>query len=316
MTMWRVTFLYGAGANGASETWVSPAGDAPSTLPLINSLIAARQAFMPADMYWQGTRISLYPDPALNFNLLRQSILIPPGSVRWPAGAGAIKASQNGNFTTGSQTGVYEDIFKVSLQLQVGFASGRITNRYLSGVPENISVGFSGGYNAAALGNFDSLLSAWIGVITANKWGIGALDRTATNPPYYVSAVVNKPAGVPLLGIIFLTAAVPNWPPGTTMQLQGFRSPKGIRGATINGKWVLDSISQTDDPRGSVFYLRGSSLVLANQVAWTPKTHVYKWAPVVYPVDYITALKSTEHKRGRPTTASRGRASKRVTLGG
>lgn len=306
MNTYKVTFYFSAGSFGWTESyWVQGSSFTYACQQLVK-LCNLRMA-----MYYQyvalaGVRVS-------QVGAQRSSFLLLPGENNLGDQIGFFTLPFIGTYISAIVDETSDQV-RVALQARCVFNGGYKSIRYFVGCPEAIGYPTTGGLIPNAHMKWYQLWIAFKTELLATHWGVMA---RSTVPPYKPSVMGSLTVGGStgnLLGVVIPNAAVPpNVPPGS-VQISRCRPPKGTRELSLNGTWMVDSITTSTTPPSITVFLAGSAGVLPSSVRLTPKSTLQFINPIFYPFNAVNALRVGIHKRGRPSLAPRGRQLKRLTL--
>lgn len=306
MPTYRVTTMWNQSIIGVSETFYTPNVSDVTAAGILDQMLANRKALMFANQFFVGVRLSVYGSK-------RQSTVLLPGAVQFPGTTRTLTIPTKGTrpYATLS-TG--PDQVRAVLQYRLGISTGHVSNRYLSGIPDDISATEPMTYVPGNSSDWVKAWNAWrLGLIT-DGWQIRARLYTGDYTPIPPIGVTVQTAAPGLLGVVLDSTAAGGFNRGLKIALTGWRPPKGERASTLNGTWIIDSVNDTLEPGETILYLRGSAGIDPTRQRFTDTTRVQLVGYDTFPIISIRPIRVCTHKRGRPSMAPRGRRLSRPSL--
>lgn len=310
MPIYRVTMFLTQSTMGWSETyWTRTNVAATNIAPMISGLTAKRSMVAWTNQQFAGVRVA---DLGTDVNELvgkRKSILLLPG-------AGKLNGVSYGIPTTGSLsvTGVVNeprpDQVRSALNLRLGWGDGYSTTRYLVGVPDKVSSTEPATLDLGADGLYLTSLNAWRAELT-DRWAILAKVQPPDEPYIPGRGLTRREASPTDLGVLVDSTATPSILFGEKVHLRGWRSKKkGV--ISLNGTYRVSGVNTTLSP-GQVIYYIGNTAG-ANPFDYPIFGTIQRVRNYLAAIQEVTPVRVGIHKRGRPSTAPRGRRLTRVSL--
>lgn len=299
MSVYRVTLFFGQAMDGASETYWTPDQSALSASKSVESMLALRAQMLNTNQYIAGVRA------ALETAVRRSSSMLPTRGLFADSG-NYINIPGTGTIAPTGTNGL-ADQFRAVLQMQWRFNDTRQTIRYLSGIPDAISLTEPTTINFNAAQGWWNAYNAWTGFLVQNAWQIRAQILAPAAPTFPVVGLVQQNAAPGLLGIQISAATAPSITKGQKVALHGFRAAKGTRASTLNGTWAVDSIDNSGLPVYVTVYLRSSAGIDPEAQRFTTSTTLRPVNYTLYPIQAIVPYRVGIHKRGKPSLSPRGR---------
>src|ERR1700761_243984 len=301
MARYRMTFMYTSGVMGPTETYITPDLTGDPLGAAVDTFITLRTAMLPRSVEYQGIRASLVGSR-------RQSQLLTPGENIWRAPNLQIRVPAIGQYASEyGQIGIkpYGQTRGI-LQIAVSYNNGYTAIRYLGGLPNGMLSLEPNTVNIDTFPVWYQAYRSWSNNAVSSGWAIQGQAQPPAITAYTVANIIKDPT-TNLIGItVNFTGAFPITQ-GQKLATQGFRPPKGVRAPTINGTWNVANVGAPTTATQTTVYLRGSEAISPAQVRFTPNSFIRQVLPTIYPIQGINYVRAGEHKRGRPTTAPRGR---------
>lgn len=310
MPVFAITIEWHQSVIGVSETYWTRGNVSLQLIPSrVQTLLQKRRNMMFTNQQWVGVRVSDLGDAAGNLRGTRKSAFLIPGKRRLPGLDTYIDIPESGAIaitTTNSP-----DQTRAALQLSMVLGNGRVTKRYLAGIPDNMSKYEPGTFDEAANPTWVAAFNSFA-VELQNNWSV--IGRVIDNDgaPINVTRLVQQTPAPGLVGIQVPSAATPTFQVGDKIHLTGFRPCPGERN-WINKIWYVDSVVTDIPPAGQrTYWLRGSSAQDPAKIRIMGQ--VSKVIRGLVNIDQITPLRVGMHKRGRPSHAPHGRRKTRPSL--
>lgn len=304
--VYKITIFLTRGSQGFSESyWVSLSATQPPW-QLIQAMLPLRMAMCPSSTMLAGVRVAIVGQR-------RASILLMPGVNQLGNAGGQIVLPFKGVYLASAPVSTNE-ITAVSMQIRAIFGNNYKAIRYLTPIPSELADGADGGLLESIHPKWYDQWIAYKTFLLAKGFGMMARSQIAPyNQQTIGSLTVGGSTGT-LLGVVVPGAvAPPNFPPGR-VQISRCRPPKGTRELSLNGLWMVDSISASQNPVSLTVYLAGSAGILPSSVRLTPASSLQIVQLAFTPWVALNVLRVGTHKRGRPSLALRGRTLRRSTL--
>lgn len=307
MSVFRTTIFFGQATDGASETYWTSDQSARQAASNIQSLLNNRANLLNTNQYFQGARVSIEGQKRSS------QLILPPGAEFFFDSGVGISCPATGTFSPLDING-QADQFRATLQQKFKFGPNRSANRYLSGIPDAISVTEPATFTRNNAIQWWSNLDKFRAFLTNGGWQIKAQVLPPATAAYGIAAVISQSVAPFLLGVTALVGdPAPNIPIGQRIVLQGFRPAKGTRAWTLNGTWYVDSTQFVSTGYLNV-WLRGSAGLVAADQRFTDKSLMRIVSYSFYPITDIGTQRVGIHKRGKPSLAPRGRRLTRGSL--
>jgi len=303
---YQVTILWGQATMGASETYYTDDVSDTSAVQNINQMLKLRSQMLKVFQYFQGVRIA-------TTTTLRRSQFMVPGPNFLFATNNTVVVPATGTIPSGEDID-NSDQFRAVMQIILNYDNNRKVTRYLSGIPDAIIRTEPATIDPNGNPTWWASYNVWQQYIVKNGWFIKAQKLPPTVPAFMVVGVTAQAAAPGLLGIQVDGTLSPAFKKGMKIAAQHFRPAKGTRAATLNGTWIIDSVDATGLPDFVTIYLRGSQGIDPTLQRITDKTFVRYVQYDYYRIQNIAWQRGGIHKRGKPSTAPRGRRLTRPTL--
>lgn len=306
MSVYRTTVFWGQATDGASETYWTPDQGAASACVTIQQMLNLRTQMLNQLQYWQGVRVAVE-------GTKRSSQLFLPGSTPFFDSGKELAVPGAGTLPPTGSNGL-ADQFRAVLQLQVRFGTARSTYRYLSGIPDAISLTEPVTFTRGTAQTWWNAFDAWRSYLLSSGWQIRAQVLPPAATAYPVVSLVQQEAAPGLVGIVIgVGDPAPTILVGGKIALQGMRAAKGTRSSTMNGTWYVDSTSLVSTGRLAVF-LRGSQGIDPAAQRFTNMSTLRVVTYSLYPLIGFNSHRVGIHKRGKPSLGPRGRRLSRPSL--
>jgi len=306
MANYRFSFFWNQSVMGVSETYWTRDTNASGAAGLLQQLLSLRSQMMWQNQPTVGVRV------AIEGQKRTAALLVPPKDL-FP-GTNQLVAIPGTGVQPIAGRGTDPDLLRTVLQLRLNYDDGRSTLRYLSGIPD-ISTGTEPTtFDNGKLASWFKSYTTWWNFLVDSGWMIKCLDKSPQNPAFSPIGLVKQPLGNMFTGVALPAVPAPNIIRGDKVLLRGFRPAKGVRTATMNGTWYVDSVDSTTVAGEVIIYLRGSQLVDPALQRFTDMSTVQKAVKTLRAIQAVTWVRAGIHKRGRPSIAPRGRRLTHVSL--
>jgi hypothetical protein len=291
---------------GVSETYFTRDTTATGAAALIQDWLAKRTAMQWSNQGVVGVRVAVEGDKR------KAALLVPPGDL-FPGTNTIMQIPSAGSipFLNGASN---PDLLRVVLQLRLNFDTTRTTLRYLSGIPDANTHTDPATFETGAYVPWYKAYSSWWKSMVDNAWAVKGIDKSSNNPLTPIIGLSKQAAPPSFMGIHLAGQPAPAIARGDKVSCRGFRPAKGVKAATINGTWYVDSVDTTTFPDEFVVYLRGSQLIDPALQRFTDASTLQRIRYSLYPIQSVTWVRAGIHKRGRPSIAPRGRRLTHVSL--
>ena len=304
MPHYRITLMLQNGPMGGSETYYTGNISESSLLSRVEQLIGARNPLLFTTTSWQGIRISVEDQR-------RRSVLVRPGLWAPTVGRIPIEIPQYGVIEP-TAVARRQDQWRSVLQLRFRFDVDRQTQRYLLGIPDSIIKDNPGAFNLAGDPAWKQRFDQYVATMMSGSWYLKARARGAGYQIITIADWVQSQVAPAQLGVALAAAPPPGISAGDWVTVQGVRL-RGNSRTSYNGKYLVSSVNATLIPNRVVVFLRDTEAGDPSLVR-IPGT-IQRIGYDFYPINEVTPVQGATHKRGRPTTAPRGRRSTRTYLG-
>lgn len=305
--IYKVTFYFTENNFGYTESyWLNVSSGAGAPYEQVKALAAARMACMDQYTLLSGVRMSIV-------GTYRASLLLQPGD-NWIPGTNTVFKLPNFGTYAANFSPNFGDQVRSCLQVRCDLPNFRKSIRYFGGVPLGIA-GTDGAFldtktHPAWFKNVYALEA----LIQKAGWGVMARSMVAPNNVQLVTSVVVGGSTNDLIGLVVAGGAAPVGPGPFRVQVSRFRPPPCTRDPSLNGTWMVDSITTSTTPPAITIFLSGTSGILPSAVQRMPTSSVQYIVPTFTPILGFDPIRIGIHKRGRPSLTPRGRQLKRHTL--
>lgn len=295
----RVTWYFGQGQSGWSETLYFPGGRSTSFYAKLETITNARVNMLAANHNLIAVRVT--DEGANRFTRLIKA----GGKVQLDDNIQSITLpGRGGENGTGSDVEGPPDQLRAALHVEMIKDGQRIGLRYLAGIPDDISLTEPGTLNRQFNKVWYKLFNLWRRHIIDDGWAIKALDKGTGFPLINVISYRIRTAAPSVLGVVIPLAATFTLGTGRKVALQGVTMTR--RGLdTPNGQWIIDG-TDTDTPGGiKTIWLRGTEGFDPNTFLTLGKIRGVSAAYIV--PTWLEPTSVGVHKRGKPFGSPVGR---------
>jgi hypothetical protein len=311
MPRWKIDPVWNQHVMGVSESYITGVVSDSVLATTVANLIDRRNAMLYRDYHhWVGIRVSRMPTDLNVTQPARESRVYLPGVNELDTGGKVTVPARGGAVDV---TGFLSppDQLRAVLQYRVKYDDTRSTIRYLSGIPDGVSLTEPGTFSFAGNLGWGNELSAFSAFIVANCYVVALLNTGDydTVPARKLSLAGASPSA---LVVSVDTASAKPIAVGNKIMLTGFRRKAGKPGPSLNGTFYVDAISTTVFTGLTSYTLRIDPITDPSD--WKVFGTVRKKGYGYFSIQKVDPYRVGIHQRGRPSLAPRGRRLTRLTL--
>lgn len=300
MSAARVTYYFGQGSGGWSETWWHPDGISTSIWKRIEDLAKARVGALNTQHELVGVRVS--EEGGDRFTRL----FLGGGVTTINANSGTIDLPGRGaqEVISGKIQEGPPDQLRAAMHLEIIRGGRRIALRYLAGIPDSISLTENPTINKNPIQGWWDLFGNWRSKVLADGWTIKQLDKTAAFPLIAVQTYRLRDAAPSVLGVVIDSAQPWTIAVGGKVALQGVRM-REAGWATPNKTYFVDGVEVNSTLGQRTIWLRASEGYDPSIFATLGKIRGVSYTYVA--PEWIEPIRVGIHKRGKAFGSPVGR---------
>lgn len=303
--IYRFTVITNASVFGASTTLLTNDVTVTRARAAIQAYVTALNNTMYANQSILAVRVGIYGTP-------RSSVLVIPPTGRIPGDTATLNIPPYGAIALDAESYGPPAIFRCAVQYRVTYNNTYTASRYLPQPPRGV-IGTDPSAFAFGSGNpWITDFAKFLTLLENGTYFLVGRSRTGNYAQQSIVGLVQSGADPSLLGVVIAGGGTSAIAQGAKVIVEKTRPPKGVRGPTINGTWIVDSVVTTTTPNITTIFLRSSQAVQPAMVRITAFSRISAYGTQPYAIQDTEILRVVTHKRGRPSIAPRGR---RLSLG-